>query len=335
MIPILSLYGGGTRGLISLEVLKEIKNRTNLEPAEAFHLLSGTSIGGIAAGILNLKSQDDPTKPAHKIEEFDKLFEADAKKIFPYRLPYNPKRLLWPEYDSTGLQNVLSSYAGDAMISEGIREIVIPAVCDEYRAPWYFTRNKIIHLDPERKLYHYPKANVMDGIKLTDILEATSAAPTYFQKKKIVIDEKPYHFRDGGISTNNPCLCAYSYAYHLNGASTDYLVCTIGTGKVAENNSYLDQFSYAYWGADYASYSIQATQEGANLDLSQFLPGEGEDQKFFVLQPEISAMDNTVDDTSPEHFARLKENARTMIENNEDSIRVLCNKLLAINNVEL
>lgn len=334
-VPILSLYGGGTRGEIPLRVLQEITKRTGLEPAEAFHLLSGTSIGGIEAGLLNIKSKEDPTKPALKVGQFDNFFENDAKTIFPVYSKYNPYRWLYPEYDRSGLQNVLLKYGGDALVSEGIREIVIPAICDEYRATWYFTRDKIIHLDPKQKLYHYPKEDVMKGIKLLDVLEATSAAPTFFPKKEIMIDEKPYHFLDGGLSTNNPCLSAYSYANHLNGANTDYLVCTIGTGKPkTESKSYFSNISYFYWGKEFANYSIQATQENENVLMSELLSGEGADQKFFVFQTEIAEEDNTVDDTSQAHFDRLRENVKTMIEENEAEIEILCKKLEAIANSE-
>lgn len=330
-IPILSIYGGGTRGIIPIKVMKEITVRSGMEPAEAFQLLSGTSIGGIEVSILNIKNKED--KPAITIDQFDRCFAADAKTIFPAYSRFNPYRMLYPEYDRKGLHEVLFKYVGDALISDGLKDILIPTICDEYRSTWYFTRNKIIHLDPERKLYQYHKEDAVDGLKLTDVLEATSAAPTYFEKKQINIGGTAYNFRDGGLSTNNPCLSAYSYAYHHYEANADYLVCTIGTGKTKTlSSSSWDKISYAYWGAEFASYSIEATQESANVSLSEILG-----KNLYIFQTEIQEQDDTVDDTSEEHFKRMEDSAKAMLdeEGTIDQLEVLCAKLEDIADTEV
>lgn len=58
---ILTLDGGGVRGLSSLLILREIMNdigqetgATNLKPAEYFDLIGGTSTGGLIAIMLGI-----------------------------------------------------------------------------------------------------------------------------------------------------------------------------------------------------------------------------------------------------------------------------------------
>ena len=61
VIRILSLDGGGVRGLISLEVLKHIEQESGKPIAELFDFVAGTSTGSIVATILLLA--DDQGKP--------------------------------------------------------------------------------------------------------------------------------------------------------------------------------------------------------------------------------------------------------------------------------
>jgi patatin-like phospholipase/acyl hydrolase len=47
LIKVLSIDGGGIRGIIPAMVLAEIEKRTNKPISELFHLIAGTSTGGI------------------------------------------------------------------------------------------------------------------------------------------------------------------------------------------------------------------------------------------------------------------------------------------------
>mgnify|MGYP001799178002 CR=1 FL=1 len=50
---LLSLDGGGIRGIIPAVLLAEIEKRTGKRIAQLFHLMAGTSTGGILALALN------------------------------------------------------------------------------------------------------------------------------------------------------------------------------------------------------------------------------------------------------------------------------------------
>ena len=55
-LRILSLDGGGMRGLATVLILKEIEKRTGKRMHELFDLICGTSTGGILAVALGIKS---------------------------------------------------------------------------------------------------------------------------------------------------------------------------------------------------------------------------------------------------------------------------------------
>lgn len=49
---ILSLSGGGVKGIAELVVLTEIEERTGKSITELFPIITGTSVGGLIAGLL-------------------------------------------------------------------------------------------------------------------------------------------------------------------------------------------------------------------------------------------------------------------------------------------
>ena len=54
-MKVLSIDGGGIRGLIPAVVLAELEGRTGRRIAELFDLVAGTSTGGILAGALGAR----------------------------------------------------------------------------------------------------------------------------------------------------------------------------------------------------------------------------------------------------------------------------------------
>ena len=105
---ILSIDGGGMRGIMPAMFLRELSKRTGQAPHEMFDLIAGTSIGGILAlGYAEGEKQPD---------EFVKLFELHGKDIFHA----SKRRRLSTgfghfdaRYSSTNLEGVLKEYFGE------------------------------------------------------------------------------------------------------------------------------------------------------------------------------------------------------------------------------
>lgn len=78
---ILSISGGGIRGLIPAIILKEIERRTGKKISDMFDLISGNSTGGIIAYpfcLFLLKIQ----KPKYSAESIVKMYEKFGKRNF-------------------------------------------------------------------------------------------------------------------------------------------------------------------------------------------------------------------------------------------------------------
>jgi uncharacterized protein len=75
-IKILSLDGGGMRGVIPGILLTEIERRTGKPISELFDLIAGTSIGAVYA--LGLTIPDENGKPKWKAEDMANTFISEA-----------------------------------------------------------------------------------------------------------------------------------------------------------------------------------------------------------------------------------------------------------------
>ena len=180
---ILSLSGGGYRGLYTAEVLKELENHLKSQNpsdciANYFNLITGTSIGGIIALALAYEI------PA---EEIAKIFDNKGQEIF--------KKQSWigifkAKYNSAILKNILVDWFDDALIGDLKHPVVIPAVDYTTGFPVTF---KTAHHDTFKRDWKQ---------KIVDVALATSAAPTYFKRHRIAENE----YIDGGLFANSPSL---------------------------------------------------------------------------------------------------------------------------------
>lgn len=211
---ILSLSGGGYRGLFTAHVLEQMEGRYG-PPGEHFDLFAGTSIGAILAGALAVGV------PARQCRE---AMESFGEKIFPprgrvrsglrwlrqvaFRAPYSTDHL------SEAIKQILGDKA-EQKLSEIDKPLLIPCVSH--------TRAEALIL--------VTKGLARNGgsvISLHDAMLASAAAPTYFPARtlgsEVVID--------GGVVANSPELLAITTARQRFGVDLgDQYVLTIGTAS--------------------------------------------------------------------------------------------------------
>lgn len=214
---ILSLSGGGYRGLFTAEVLAHLEKQAGKPIGQCFDLIAGTSIGGIIALGLGL---------GHSAEEIRDAFLADGLKIFPPR-PEPPKEGIrakialyravvgGPRYDGTVLRKTVEKIVGaETLLGEARTRLLIPAInMTEGRVQMF-------------KTPHAPSLRIDQHRKAADIAMATSAAPIYFPLAKV----GESLFADGGLVANSPDACAVHEAIHFAGQQKDHIrILSIGT----------------------------------------------------------------------------------------------------------
>lgn len=236
---ILALDGGGIRGALTLgylekieETLRERHNNPNLLLCDYFDLIGGTSTGAIIAGGLAIgKSAAD----------LKKLYLDLGGKIFSQKNNRFKSFFRGARYNHCHLEKELKANFGD--ISLGGDEIKTGLCIVTKRADtasiWPVTNN------PSAKYFEDNK-----DILLRDLLRGSSAAPSYFEPKKINVNhpnKEPQYgaFIDGGVShANNPSLQLFLISqlkgYKLNWGIGDdnLLIISLGTGVSIKKKSY-------------------------------------------------------------------------------------------------
>ncbi|MES2410610.1 MAG: CBASS cGAMP-activated phospholipase [Bacteroidota bacterium] len=193
---ILSIDGGGIKGLYSSTILAEFEEKYNCQISDYFDMICGTSTGGLIALALSLKI------PASEICSF---YETEGSKIFPsfrkvkFRNTKISRGLLnqmfWGgKFSDKELKKSLEKIFGEAKIGDSNNLLCIPSYTITEARPFIFKfDHKEGNLDRD------------NGAKMVDVALATSAAPTYFPMAEI-----PYYnnkqFIDGGVWGNNPTL---------------------------------------------------------------------------------------------------------------------------------
>ncbi|KAF9994273.1 hypothetical protein BGZ79_000981 [Entomortierella chlamydospora] len=205
-VRLLSLDGGGVRGIVSLmvldELMKRIQKRKGLSetplPADYFELAAGTSTGGIIAIMLfRLRMSAEQA-----IEEYKIISQEVFKpKVYGFRVPGIFE----------GLVNKTKTIFQDSRFDSATLEKAIDSVVEKYGLDENDKKEK------GKALLSHPKSSKIsivndcmrkgkDQISINLAVKATSAAPTYFPE----VVWKPHGsdnslvFWDGGLLNNNP-----------------------------------------------------------------------------------------------------------------------------------
>ena len=233
---ILSLDGGGIRGIFTLEILLEMENQLrkkhgdnpNFTLSDFFDYIGGTSTGAIIAAGLSLGM------PVQKLLDFyqekgeamfDKAFLLKRVKYF---------------YNDGPLAKELKATFGDGSIdiaSGGFKSLLLIVTMNRSTdSPWPISNNPLASFNQPGK------SDCNTKIKLYQLVRASTAAPAYFKPETLQWDpndpEKTFVFVDGGVTPyNNPAFLLYRMAtqpaYNLNWATGEknLLVVSVGTGS--------------------------------------------------------------------------------------------------------
>jgi uncharacterized protein len=307
---ILSLDGGGMRGVISARILQEVEKQVKKQKGqnlnEYFDLIAGTSTGSIlAAGIAIGKTST----------ELIDLYIQEGKRIFPpksknryYKFPSFVQPILEAfspsKYSHEGLIKVLIEKLGYKRIQDiGSPIVLILAYDTLYRNTTFFTN---CHPDLGYRWY--------DECYLWEICAASASAPTFFPPYNLepVNKEKfgnwVFPHIDGGVSANNPALAALSLVMRISQSSDllvppetkrkykleklqmkDISILSIGTGQTGEPYQFeqVHQWKPLDWAQHITDIFMEPTSE-INSTICRQLMGGYESQRYLRLQFDLN-----------------------------------------------
>jgi predicted acylesterase/phospholipase RssA len=210
---IVSIDGGGIRGLIPAIWISELERRTGLSSCSMFHMMAGTSTGAIIAAGLSLPNKHDNKIPRHRAVDIVKLYSANSNRVFSKQQSMLNILGLSYRYKDDGRKTLFNEYFENTKLSQTLTDLVITTVQSGHSSTDLFLRRESL-IDPSK------------NHKLTDILMCTTAAPTYFPPYKLGNSV----FVDGGVQANNPALVAYAEACRSQGKRDNIFILSLGTG---------------------------------------------------------------------------------------------------------
>lgn len=249
---VLSLSGGGYRGLYTATVLAELESALGRPIASHFDLICGTSAGGMLA--LGLAAEI----PA---QELKSLFEDEGSRIFGCRSLIRRILGLWfnAKHDSTGMREVLSERFQELTIGDLKHRVLIPTVNYSTGRGQFF------------KTPHHPSFELDHRMKIADVAMATAAAPVYFP----LFRHERGVFADGGLVGNAPGLFGLHEVktFLAPNQKANIRVLAIGTmtiGATIRGDASLDR-GFSKWRSGLFDLVISAQESSVDYVLRQSL----------------------------------------------------------------
>lgn len=313
---ILSLDGGGIRGVIPAVVMDRIEQRTGQPVAELFHMIAGTSTGGILA--LGLTRPDGTGKsPAMTAADAVALYRDRGREIF--------SRSLWKGFSSLGgladekygkkdIEKVLEDSFGDAWLSEALADVLVTAYDLEARKPHFFKSWKARGED----LAEGESAADRD-VMIREAARATSAAPTYFEPAPTPnrSQNRERCLVDGGVYANNPAQCALASARKIYPKASRYLVVSLGTGLLERPIPCGDAKDWGLLG--WARPVLNIIFDGVS-DTVDYQLAEALGRTYYRFETDLKAFpdgsrgpNDDLDDASPDNIDKLTRRAHQML----------------------
>ena len=224
LIKILSIDGGGIRGVIPAMILHRIEERLKKPIAHVFDYIAGTSTGGVISLLLAKPKTGSTTEPMYSAEDIIELYTDHGRDMFRRSRGYQMQTLNGWLRNKYPEQSVLSTLQG--YLDRGERHTMKEAL----------TKVFVTSYDIERRRHVYLRSYGSVDFYMSDAARATAAAPTYFPSVEITNTKRDltYHLIDGGMVANNPSLMVLADAIRINEPGNKYLVVSLGTGSYEE-----------------------------------------------------------------------------------------------------
>ncbi|NWF89105.1 MAG: patatin-like phospholipase family protein [Ignavibacteriaceae bacterium] len=292
---ILSLDGGGFKGLYTAKVLSEIEKRFG-KIYENFNLICGTSTGGIIALGLGLG------KCAEEIVDYYLQY---GPKIFPsdtfFKRSYHIARQFTfaPKYSDSTLRKSLNIFFKDALMKDAKCNLCIPAIN-------LSDAQGIVFKTP-----HFSEFVRDANLKMVDVALATSAAPTFFPSA--TIPSISSGLVDGGLWANNPSFVgaieAVSYFVGNDKLFEEFSILSIGTLSSSKSwyPSKHKKGSIIRWGTKIFPLTISAQSNAMNNLLKI-----ASDKKLFPMGNYIRIDEPAVSPNQMKHIDLDKASSKSI-----------------------
>ncbi|GLT29375.1 hypothetical protein SLA2020_042470 [Shorea laevis] len=362
-LRILSMDGGGMKGLATVQLLKEIEKGTGKRIHELFDLICGTSTGGMLAIALGVKLMT--------LDQCEEIYKNLGKLVFAESVPKDNEAATWREkldqlYKSSSqsfrvvvhgskhsadqferlLKEMCADEDGDLLIESAVKNV-----------PKVFVVSTLVSVMPAQPFifrnFQYPAGTpevpfaISESSGITVLGSPTTGAQVGYKRSAFIGSCKhqiwqairassaaPYYlddfsddifrWQDGAIVANNPTIFAIREAQLLwPDTKIDCLV-SIGCGSVPTK---VRKGGWRYLDTGQvlieSACSVDRVEEALST-LLPMLPGI----QYFRFNPVDERCDMELDETDPTIWLKLEAAFEEYIKDNSEALKNVCERLL-------
>jgi patatin-like phospholipase/acyl hydrolase len=302
---ILSIDGGGVRGLIPAKVLAFLEQTTGAPTAKLFDLIAGTSTGGILA--LGLAKPDgDSGQPQYSAEQMVRFYADEGPRIFrPTTWSRLARGVIEELYPAAALEEVLLRHFGEALVVHALTDVMLTSYDIELRKPFFF------------KSWDREPGDQTAAFRMRDAARGTSAAPTYFEPALVGLEGRPdpHALIDGGVVANSPALCAFAEA-NLRWRGDDFVLIALGTGKLTRVFRYGEAKGWGklQWATRIIDVVFDGVDKVVDYQMRALLPPANGRARYHRFQCDLNLAYDDLDRADADNIRQLHLQADGLID---------------------
>lgn len=346
-IRVLSIDGGGIRGIIPATILAHLEQKLQNKSGDAtvrlsdhFDFIAGTSTGGILASVYLAPDKDNPMKSRYSAKDALDLYLKKGSQIFRTSFFDNLKSyfgLLRYKFRARGINEALKETFGEShFIDQFVKPCLITAYNITKEQSQFFTRCSA-------------KNNARKNFRIWEVARATSAAPSFFRPARLLSEYGECHTMiDGGVIANNPALCAYTEVIksdfsHLSGwesgdriTADDIIMVSLGTGIKTQptNCEKLERKGLLGWLKTVTKVRMMGSTDTVQHQVEQIFKSSLRSAgKLFRIDPGIFDADRRMDNASATNIDLLHKAGERNAIRFDAILEKIADNLIAESNV--
>lgn len=281
---ILSIDGGGVKGLLPAIWLQHIESQLPDPLHTYFDSIAGCSSGAITACAI---------ASGYSAKQVVDIYKSDVQMAFPSRWLRRIINPLGSLYPAGGVEKLLDKHFGDKLFGE----LLVQTMVVSYNMS---KGNAAIFLSNEDRNH-----------KIKDICRVSSAAPIYFPPAKLSIGGEEQAFIDGAIVSNNPIDIATVCYTENHQVNQGLFLLSMGTGSPYYD---LDADEVCAWNAynwlgNLTRVIFDGTSDGSEFAIKHKVSPEA----YARWQVPLMNASMSIDDCSTSNIKALEAEAYKLI----------------------
>jgi len=307
VVKVLSIDGGGVRGIVPAMLVAELEQRTGRNAADLFDLIVGTSTGGVLALALTRPGPDG--RPESTAAELIRLGRHEGRRTLscPLLQGLYPPAPWGGRADPARVAELfLADRFGSTRLSDALSGVLVTAYDVQRRRPFLFSSTDA-------------RARAGSDFRMRDVARAATATRGYVAPARVQAGPRAGWLTlvDGAVFANDPAAWALAEATRAHpgepggGEPGGVLLVSLGTGRPRG--------------------LVRGGPGGpAAAEPRRLLPygGKGE-LRYHRLQTGLEQGDEAMDDARPAHVHELALRAETTIDEHDETLDRIAAELLA------